>query len=153
MIPWGRGSIAALAAAAVLLAVTGCASASIAERSYPGLPEDAAPLTTVAPAPGAIDLPAPDLGPRVQWATEPGLLAISLWGSSSCPPEPTGLRELRRDRVEITVDRRESPFGACTADLALVTHEVRVPGAESLTGELTVVVGDREFAVGGRPGR
>jgi hypothetical protein len=153
MIPWGRGGIAALAAAAALLAVTGCASASIAERSYPGLPDGAAPPIIVPPEPGAMGLPDPDFGPRVQWTTEPGLLAISLWGSSSCPTEPTGLHELRRDRVEITLDRRDSPFGVCTADLAVVTHEVRVPGAESLNGELTVVVDDREFAVGGRPGR
>lgn len=148
---WRSGGIGAVAAAVMLLAIAGCAPASFVERSYPGVPPGAEPLTPSAPTPGALGLPDPDLGPRVQWAEAPGVLAISLWGSSSCPVEPRSLREVGRDRVEVAVHRSGGLFGVCTADLAVTTYEVRVPGAASRTTDLTVVVDESEFTLAPRP--
>lgn len=111
-------------AAAMLLA--GCAP-SIAERSYPGLPTGSPPLVPSTAEPGEIALPDADLGPRVQWADGGRLLAVSLWGSSSCRAEPTGLTQVGRDQLTIEITKRSGFLGNCTADLAVATYEILVP--------------------------
>lgn len=140
---------AAAAAAAAVLVLAGC-SASIAERSYGGLPEGSAPVAPTTATPGQIDLPDPDLGPRVQWAGKGQLLAVSLWGSSSCPVEPTGIKQVGRDYLRVEVTKRSGFLGACTADLAVNTYEIRVPDTIVVNEPVTVRVDGREFTLGPR---
>lgn len=136
-------------AAAVLL-LAGC-SGSIVERSYPGLPAGSDPLIPSAPPTAGISLPEPDLGPRAQWAGEGELLAVTLGGSSTCPVEPTGLAQVGRDYLEVQVATRSGWFfGACTADLALKTYEIRVPDSVAADTPVTVRVSEREFTLGPR---
>lgn len=145
----GKGGAVAVAVGALAM-LSGCAS-SIAERSYEGMPAGSRPLNSLPPTPGRFDLPDPDLAPRVQWADGRDLLAVSLWGGSSCPVEPTGVHELGRDRLEVAVTRRQGWFGACTADLTVNTYEVRIPGSVSQSSPLTVVVDGHEFTLDSQP--
>lgn len=135
--------MAAGAASLAVLMFAGC-SGSIAERSYPGMPTGARPMPPT-PLPGQVDLPTPDFGPWVQWSDSDRVLAVSLWGSSSCPVEPTSLEQVERDYLSIEVKARKGPFGACTSDLAMNTYEIRVPASVTKTGHVTVRVDGREF--------
>ncbi len=79
--------------AGILTSLSGCTSLpAFVERSYEGAPTEthapkATPLPNMTPKASG-DLPDPDLGPRAQWTATPGVFALSLWGSSSCPVEP-----------------------------------------------------------------
>lgn len=147
-----RGGVlnAAVVGAAAVVLLGGCSS-SIAERSYQGVPEGSAPVLPSAGPSGGTDLPDPDLGPRVQWAGNGDLLAVSLGGSSTCPVEPTKLVQLRPDRLRVEIAQRPGWFfGACTADLAIKTYEIRIPDSVTTEERVTVRVGEREFTLGPR---
>lgn len=129
--------------------LAGCAS-SIAERSYAGLPAGSVPVAPTSAPSGRIDLPDPDLGPRAQWADGGRVLAISLWGSSTCPVEPTGLIQVGHDYIKVEITKRSGFFGACTADLAVTTYEIRVPASVTSSRPVTVRIDGRELTLGPR---
>jgi hypothetical protein len=114
------------------------------------VPSGAAPVAPTTAEPGEIALPDPDLGPRVQWADDKQLLAVSLWGSSTCPVEPTGLTQVGRDYLKIEITKRAGFLGNCTADLAVTTYEIRVPEAITTTAPVTVHIDGREFTLARR---
>lgn len=131
--------VALFGAAATLSFLVGCAQPSVVVRAYDGFPEGTGP-PSAAPTPGASELPEPDLGPKVQWADRSRMIAVSLWGSSSCPSEPDAVEVVTRDRLAITTRARSGFLGACTADLAVRTYEIRVPASVSTSQPLTVTV-------------
>ena len=148
-----RRVMAVMAVAVATAAVSGCAS--LVERSYPGEPpESRLPATSLSPSPspGSFGLPDPDLGPRAQWADDGRLLAVTLGGSSTCPTEPKALTVEAPDRLLVEVSQRGGFFGACTADLAFVTYEVRVPDELAASVPVTVTVGDTSLDLPPRRG-
>lgn len=134
-----RKHVAVMSSVIVVSLLVGCAQASIVMREYDGFSEGTdPPLDT--PTTDAVALAQPDLGPRVQWAAQSGVIAVSLWGSSSCPTEPTAVEVAGRNRLAITTRTRTAFLAACTADLAVRTYEIRVPTSVSTSQPLTVVV-------------
>lgn len=106
----------ALVAVASVVLLAGCATGpgaaepgSIAEKSYRGLPEQAAVEALEQP------LVTPLGGSR---------FALTLWGSSSCPRIPTAIAT---DGAEVLVQLAESGGEVCTADMAPMTHELLSP--------------------------
>jgi hypothetical protein len=134
-----KGVLSGSAAVAVLLAVllSGCSS-SVVERSYDGLPTDSSSAT---PVPG--ELPEPDFGPQVQWSDGGRLLALSLFGSSTCPLKPSGMTQVGDDHLKISLEKTGGP--QCTADLRPVTHELIVPPSVTKSAPVTVEVSGHEF--------
>lgn len=139
----------AAAAAAVALLLAGCSN-SIAERSYPGVPDGSAPLDPHTVTRDGVELAELDLEPRVLWAGEGHLLAVSLWGSSSCPAEPTGLTQASRTSLKVDTATRPGLFGACTADLGVRTYEIRVPPTVATDAPVTVHVAGRDVTLPAR---
>jgi hypothetical protein len=111
-----RAARIALVAVASVVLLTGCATGpgdaareSIAERSYRGLPGQAA------------------VGPAEQPLVTPlggNRFALTLWGSSSCPRIPTAITT---DGSGVLVQLAESGGEVCTADMAAMTHELLSP--------------------------
>jgi len=100
----------------VALLLAGCSDAhSAADRSYAGLPEsgNVPPDAEINAEPIAI------------WIEEGESFAVTTWGSSSCPAEPTSLETTDAGVVDILFDTDAG--GPCTADLAPMTHEFTVP--------------------------
>jgi hypothetical protein len=117
--------VLALAAAAV-----GCGSVSrrppsIAATSYPGVPSGAPDESVRRGATLAV------------WTD--GQLALTTWGSGSCPAVPVALTALDASTVEITVS---ADYGAspCTADLSPTTSVIDLPDTLTGPGPLTVKV-------------
>jgi hypothetical protein len=134
----GRSAIAVM----VVTLLAGCAG-SIAERSYEGLPSDSAPSEMATP--GQAELPDPDLGPRVQWSDGGRLLSVSLFGSSSCPQQPTKLTRVAHDYLKVVVE--QTGGDQCTADLRAMTYELVVPETVSATSPVTVKFAEHEFTL------
>lgn len=97
-----------------VLAVTllaGCAPKSVARDSYPGA-VPGAPQSE-----GVIG----EEGPVAVWLDEGESFAVTTFGSSSCPPVPTGIEQTATDAVIIRLERASTTV--CTADMAPTTHE------------------------------
>lgn len=95
-------------------AISACASGphTIAATTYRGLPAGHAVLQ--APAAGAIA------------TLTNGRLALTFWGSGSCPTVPTGLHVVDPSTIELSLSR-DYPHD-CDADLGPSTSEVIVDG-------------------------
>ena len=97
-------------------AAVGCAGSepphSIAARTYRGFPR--------------VDH-ASDQAPGVRWFVRlgPSRLALTFFGSSSCPPVPTATHWVSRTRLQVTVSARYP--GACTADYGSTTSVISFP--------------------------
>ena len=117
-----RSAVAVLLAAA--LALCACAEAG-RER-----PED--------PPPGAGQtfevLPPP---PPVAWS-EDGDLAVTTYGSSSCPSGPGAVTVVGEQEVVIDVEALFPDRDPCTADMAPTTTELRRP--DGIDADATVTV-------------
>jgi hypothetical protein len=92
-----------------------------------------------------VDLPDPDLGPRAQWSDGGRLLSISLFGSSSCPHQPTVLKQVGHDSLEVTVE--QTGGSQCTADLRAMTYELAVPETLTTSSPVTVKVAEHELTL------
>ena len=134
-------------AAGIVLGVAGCAGPpgppGPADRSYRGVV--ASPSVTPRPSPDpsttAVPGPPPGLGtPLAAWVQKPRRFGVTLWGSSSCPAVPTRMEATARDRVSISFEQAGEK--ACTADLAPMTYEFKVPaGADTVPLTLILVDG------------
>lgn len=133
------GALAAISLTSMALFLAGgCESggAGIAERTYRGLPDNV-------PAHQVLGRHGPEDGPIAVLVTE-DRLALTLWGSSSCPTVPTGSDIVDRHTVRISVRTIGGP--QCTADLAPTTSEIALDPAEVDTASslgVTVVYTER----------
>ena len=137
-------ALACILATGVVLGAAGCAGPpSAADRSYRGVV--AAPSVTPGASPDpsttAVPGPPPGLGtPLAAWLEKPRRFGVTLWGSSSCPAVPTRMEATARDRVSISFEQAGEK--ACTADLAPMTYEFKVPaGADAVPLTLILVDG------------
>lgn len=74
----------------------------------------------------------------------PSTMFMVLYGSSSCPPDPTAkATSMDEDGVVIQQVRLSAEYydGACTADYAPHFYQMNVPEGYGLDKELTVVLG------------
>lgn len=70
--------------------------------------------------------------PAARWRQPRSTIAVTLWGSSSCPTVPVDIDvDVDKGRIALTVsDDYEAPEGevwGCTGDLAPATYVVRLP--------------------------
>lgn len=110
--------------------VGGCGPASkrpesIAATSYPGLPSGAPDQSVRSGATLAV------------WMD--GRLALTTWGSGSCPAVPVALTAPDADTVDITLSA-DYGASACTADLGPTTSVLELPEKVKGSGPLTVKV-------------
>lgn len=108
--------VVVLCAGVMLLA--GCASSeppdSVAVRTYRGFP-------------GVDHASGQRHGFQRYVRLGPSRLALTFFGSSSCPPVPTAIHWVSRARLQVTVSA--SYPGACTADYAPITSVISIaPG-------------------------
>lgn len=145
-----RGASAAALAAAALLLVVGCASGAAGgsetteppATTEPATPE---PLTltagsTVVGLPDDLAAPPADVSAGAARTTDPALLYVVTFGSSTCPvvADPTAT-STGEGAVEITFP--EPGDGICTQDYVPATTVVALPDGVDGAGELTVAVG------------
>jgi hypothetical protein len=110
-----------LLAAVLCLPLAGCGSGSgsgvptsVAVTTYPGLPSGVRP-------------PALPTLPTAIAVLQPGdRLALTFWGSGSCPTLPVAVDVVSRHEIRVTVD--DTPSGACTADFRPTTSVVQLDG-------------------------
>ena len=78
--------------------------------------------------------------PRVSAAwIDPSTIAVTTWGSSSCPTRPVKIERTTESEVEVRVQRTDDG-GDCDADIAPTTNEVDLPSGVSTAAPLDVVV-------------
>lgn len=112
----------------IVLVLAGCSGdRGVADRSYAGLPEAGG-------VPPKVDV---DTEPIAVWVEEGETFAVTTWGSSSCPAEPTSIETTDAGVVEILFDIDSD--GPCTADLAPATSEFTVPDGAA-TSPLVITV-------------
>lgn len=115
---------AGITVVALVALLSGCGDGSVARETYRGLPSGVEI--------GEGDALSTD--PVLTWLEDGDALAITTWGSSSCPPVAV---EIESDRHSITVVFEDSDDDMCTTDLAATSHEFDVPG--SVADDPTVV--------------
>ena len=153
-----------LAGAALLsaLLLSGCASGSGPIEDYPGLPvveeetdegadvesEDESGAEGEDEPEEEVAVPTGD-EPFVIYLNDGGRLAITLWGSSTCPVVPTELRVTAEagegNAVEAILP--EPPDGPCTMDFAPHTTVFSTPADVTTTEPLEVTIGDQTVTV------
>ncbi len=93
-----RRAALAVAALASVLVLSACAPGKTSVEHYPGLP----PVSEDADAPEA---PANDqTAPLAQWLEQGGKIAVTTFGSSTCPPYGTGIEVVEPRGVGNTVE-------------------------------------------------
>ena len=138
-----------LVAGAVLVCASGGCSSdphSIAIRTYRGLPPGQAlagePALGLVPAAGAFA------------ALHNGRLALTFWGSGSCPTVPTKLRVVDTKTIDVTVSRNyhhdcDADLGPTTSELSLdedkvvldASLRIRLTGAGFPPGQVIRLIG------------
>ncbi|MFE5671045.1 hypothetical protein ACFQ58_05475 [Agromyces sp. NPDC056523] len=156
-----------LASAAVVsaLLLAGCAPGSGPVEDFPGLPvideeeeaagdaedtEQGGETETETEEGSAEEVPEPSGDePFVQYLQDGGRLAITIWGSSTCPIIPTELRVTAEagegNAVEAVLPEAEE--GPCTMDFVPHTTVFSTPADVTTTEELEVTVGDAVVTV------
>lgn len=159
-----RLTLAAAALASVLL-LAGCASGSGPIEDFAGLPvveeeveaegeaeetDEGGPTEDEADEEEAEEAPEPTGDePVVQYLNDGGRLAITIWGSSTCPVVPTELRVTAEagegNAVEAVLPEPED--GPCTMDFTPHTTVFSTPADVTTTEPLEVTVGDQTVTV------
>ncbi|AWB88466.1 hypothetical protein [Homoserinimonas hongtaonis] len=131
-----RGLLA-VAAAAAILALTGCASS--AQQPGASTPPSASPTASEESSmesiadevftglPEGVDTPA-DAGsgrPDAVWVEPGATFAIITWGSSTCPPVARTLEQIGDSEIAIQFDRNARTM--CTMDFVPTSHVFSVP--------------------------
>lgn len=128
----------ALAASAVLLAaLTGCAASSTSPvEDYSGPPQDAT---------GTVEIN--DDGTGGAWIGSDGSeFAVTVSGSSTCPPVATGYSVTGNNAITVTL--AEIPADkACTADFVPHTTVFNTPDGFDNNQDLGVTVGESTFTI------
>ncbi len=107
-----RRRFAILATVGALLALSACATPSIADSVTRGLP-------------AGVEVDPLDENPIAVWAEKNVRFAVVTWGSSSCPLVASDLTVEDDDRIALTF--ASSTNKPCTADMAATTHEFTLP--------------------------
>lgn len=159
-----RLTLAAAALASVLL-LAGCAPGSGPVEDFAGLPvveedleaegaaedtDEGGPTEDEADEEEAEEAPEPTGDePVVQYLNDGGRLAITIWGSSTCPVVPTELRVTAEagegNAVEAVLP--ELPDGPCTMDFTPHTTVFSTPADVTTTEPLEVTVGEQTVTV------
>jgi hypothetical protein len=156
--------LAGLAVASALL-LTACNPGSGVVEDFPGLPV----LDEQAESEGeneetdlggsteneldeddAVEVPEPTGDePYVQYLQNGGRLAITIWGSSTCPVVPTELRVTAEagEGNAVEAELPEPEDGPCTADFVPHTTVFWTPVYVSTTEPLEVTIGDQVVTV------
>lgn len=114
----------------------GCGGpSSVADNSQPGVPD--APAFDHARIPGDEIEPGWITRPFGAWLIEGETFGIVVWGSSSCPDIPDSFEV--GSAGQVTINFANDRAGACTDDLAPMTHTFTLPEAAK-THPITVVV-------------
>ena len=147
----------AVAAMASVLLLAGCAPGSGPIEDYPGLPvieeetdegidvesEDESGAEGEEEPEEEVAEPTGD-EPYVIWLRDGGRLAITIWGSSTCPVVPTELRVTAEagegNAVEAVLP--EQPNRPCTMDFVPHTTVFSTPMDVTTTEPLEVTIGD-----------
>jgi hypothetical protein len=157
-----------LASAAVVsaLLLAGCAPGPGPVENFPGLPEldeqgvaagdaedteQGGETETEAEEGSAEEAPEPSGDePYVQYLQDGGRLAITIWGSSTCPTIPTELRVTAEagegNAVEAVLPETDDDR-PCTMDFVPHTTVFSTPADVTTTEELEVTVGDAVVTV------
>ena len=103
----------------------------------PGGPRSIAVAQVRGGPPGAGEPVTIDDAPVVAAIDDRGRLALTLWGSSSCPTVPTAFEVIGRHEVAVTLS--DDYPGMCTADYGPTTSFVALdPAAVDVTSDLLV---------------
>ncbi|MCI2956126.1 hypothetical protein MN032_00345 [Agromyces atrinae] len=137
-----RRSVLVAAAAASVLFLSACNPGGGTVEDYSGLPvsdhEESGDHGDEAEFDGE---------PVAQWLQQGGQIAVTLWGSSTCPYVGSDIRVLEEagegNRVEIVVP--PLPDQPCTMDLVPHTTVFWTPVKVTTTEPLTIEVMDREI--------
>ncbi|MFD2094173.1 hypothetical protein [Blastococcus deserti] len=128
--------------AAVLTVVTLTTCACGAARPAPdagGPTEDLFPLPSVPADPGpTFEVRPPP--PPVSWADGGRRLAVTTWGSSSCPTGPGDVEVVGAREVRVEITFLFPGRDPCTADVAPRTTAVDLPEGVTADQPLTVVL-------------
>jgi hypothetical protein len=121
------------AAVATLVALTVCACGT----PDAGRRNGSLPAPTVPTAPGqTFELPPPP--PPVSWADDGEHLAVTTWGSWSCPTAPTDVHVVGDQELRVDIEPLFPDRDPCTADAAMRTTEVELPDDVSADEPVTV---------------
>lgn len=114
--------------AALALVLTGCSqSASGPVEHYKGEPK-------------GVEAPARSAGGAVYavWMEKGARFAITLYGSSSCPPVAATYRVSGANKVKVTLEK--PPARACTADYAPHTSVFETPSAIRIGTDVAITI-------------
>jgi hypothetical protein len=160
-----RRLLLATAAVAAALLLSGCAPGSGPIEDFPGLPvveeeteaegeaedtEEGGPTEDEADEEEVEEEPEPTGDePVVQYLNDGGRLAITIWGSSTCPVVPSELRVTAEagegNAVEAVLP--EQPNRPCTMDFTPHTTVFSTPADVTTTEPLEVTIGDQVVTV------
>lgn len=134
-----RSALVALVATASVLTLAACAPGKAAITDYAGFPPGEQVATE-----SATD------GPQAMWLRDGGRIAVTLFGSSGCPPVGTHISVLqpKNEGNAVQIDLAAQPADqACTADYAPHTTEFWTPMNVATTEPLQVHVGGEVIVV------
>ncbi|MET0843095.1 MAG: hypothetical protein ABWY23_04560 [Mycetocola sp.] len=132
-----RRAVQALAAAALFAAVlSGCAASPTAPvEDFTGVPDV---------ADGVVELD--DNGAGGAWLDDGSTFAVTLSGSSTCPPRATGYSVTGENTVTVTVEKIPDDK-ACTADFSPHTTVFKTEDELDPTEDLTVNVDSKTVTI------
>lgn len=160
-----RRLLLATAAVASALLLAGCASGSGPIEDFPGLPvveedaeaegeaedtEEGGPTEDEVDEEEVEEEPEPTGDePVVQYLNDGGRLAITIWGSSTCPIVPSDLRVTAEagEGNAVEAELPELPDGPCTMDYTPHTTVFSTPADVTTTEPLEVTIGDQVVTV------
>jgi hypothetical protein len=160
-----RRLLLATAAVASALLLAGCAPGSGPIEDFPGLPvveedaeaegeaedtEEGGPTEDEVDEEEVEEEPEPTGDePVVQYLNDGGRLAITIWGSSTCPVVPSDLRVTAEagEGNAVEAELPELPDGPCTMDFTPHTTVFSTPADVTTTEPLEVTIGDQVVTV------
>ncbi|WP_394553074.1 hypothetical protein ACDF64_01800 [Agromyces sp. MMS24-JH15] len=154
-LPLRRAALAAAALASVFL-LAACAPSTSAKTDYPGEPRVEHPVEQDEEGTGDTEAEeeeeSPEGGegsPTAVWLQQGGVLAVTVWGSSTCPPVGTNIEVVDPAGEGNTVAITLKDYGnaVCTMDLVPHTTEFWAPMDVTTTEPLTVRVAGSEVEV------
>jgi hypothetical protein len=108
---------------ALLVVVCGCSDGADGPESTAEGPDSVAEATLSRPVGSG-----PAGRPSARWRQAGSTIAVTLWGSSSCPPVPVDIGvDVDAGGITLTASDDYVGLAACTDDLAPVTYVVRLP--------------------------
>jgi hypothetical protein len=133
-----RAAVLASSAAVAALLLAGCSAGAGSE----------APVDDYAGLPKGVREPGPDLAPFASWQSDGERIALTLYGSSGCPPIGESMRVRSSNSLVVELETID-PNTACTADYAPHTTVFGTPSDVTTTSDVTILVGDETITLRG----